>query len=232
MTEAASQLPRPPLYGIGSCRVGSDYVDFEIGWDEFERDTDWAENVVTVAGLGRGDLVLVTAGTWECPWVSPVMHALRRIGVTYLTADVYNWDARRVSMFLQRLPVKALLGLGAETLTALAADEPPLDDLLRGVEFIWARHDAMVQLAGAGPHVVPFVQLGPALAMGLPGRPGAVVDGKEWRVENDDGFLVVSNVAIRAARFDRVHTGVKGTVRSVENDVVTVDLADLERDVT
>jgi hypothetical protein len=227
MTAAAAQLPRPPLYGIGSCRVGTDYLDFEIGWDEFERDTDWAETIVQMAGLASGDMVLVTAANWESPWVSPVVHALRRIGVTYLTAEVFNWDARRVSMFLQRLPVKALLGLGAETLTALAADQPPVGELLKDVEFIWARHDALAQLSDAGPAVAPFIRLGPALAMGVPGRPGALVDGKEWHVETDDRFLVVSNIAERATTFNRVQTGIRGTVRSVEDNLITVDLADL-----
>lgn len=226
MVAAAAGLPRPPLYGIGSCRVGPEYLDFEIGWDEFERDTDWAEAMLRSAGLDASDMVLVTSPSWENPWTSPVVHALRRMAVTYSFAEVYGWDARRVSMFLQRLPIKALLGLGAETVTALAAEQP-VADVLRNVEIVWARHDALAQLASVAAEVVGYVPLGPALAMGLPGRRGVTVNAKEWTLETDGaGQLLVSSAGSRTTAFDRVTTGIRGTIRSVDDDAVTIDLDD------
>ena len=118
MTAAAVALPRSPVFGIVSCPVGPDTREFEIGWDEHERDVDWAESLLRSAGLGSGDLVLITISQWEGPWTTPVVHALRRIGVTFLCAEVWSFDSRRTSMFLQRLPVKAIFGLGGETLRA------------------------------------------------------------------------------------------------------------------
>ena len=131
MTEAAKTLPRAPLFGIASCPVGATgLLEFEIGWDEFERDVQWAESLIRSSGLGPGDLVLITISQWEGPWTTPVVTALRRIGVTYLTAEVWNFDARRTSMFLQRLPVKAVFGLAGDTLAALDNEDPPLAELL------------------------------------------------------------------------------------------------------
>lgn len=228
MTEAALALPRSPVVGIASCQVGDSIRDFEIGWDEHKRDVDWAESVLRSAGLGPGDMVLVTISQWEGPWTSAVTRAMRRIGVTVLCAEVWSFDARRTSMFLQRLPVKAIFGLGGETLTALEDEQPPITELLRNVEIVWARPDALKRLAGVAPQVLPFVMFGPALALGVPGRPGAVVNAAEWTVDSEDGELVVSNARDRAATFNRVRTGFRGSVRSVADGAVTVDLEPIE----
>jgi len=224
MTAAAATLPRPPLFGIASCRVGSSDLEFEIGWDEFERDVAWAEWHLRSAGLRSNDLALITAQNCEGPWISPVVHALRRIGVTYLTAEVWGWDARRSSMFLQQLPVKAIIGIGGETVSGLESQQPPIGDLLKNVEIVWARPDALGRLAGVAPEVLPFVELGPALGLGRPGRPGVVVNAAEWTIDTEDGQLVVSNARERAAIFDRVPTGVRGSVRSVADGAITLDL--------
>ena len=225
MTEAARTLPRAPLFGIASCPVGATgLLEFEIGWDEFERDVQWAESLLRASGLGPGDLVLITISQWEGPWTTPVVTALRRIGVTYLTAEVWNFDARRTSMFLQRLPVKAVFGLAGDTAGALENEDPPLAELLRDVQIVWARPDAVGHLSGIAPEVLPFVHLGPALALGVPGQPGALVNAAEWAVDTEDGDLVVSNAVERATRFDRTPTGVRGSVLSVSDAAVVIDL--------
>lgn len=224
MTAAATVLPRSPLFGIASCPVGPNTLEFEIGWDEFERDVDWAESQLRSAGVGPGDLVLITISQWEGPWTTPVVHALRRIGVTFLTAEVWGFDARRTSMFLQRLPVKAIFGLGGETVSALESEEPPIAELLQNVEIVWARPDALGRLSGMAPQVLPFVHVGPALGLGVPGQPGVVVNAAEWTVEREHGELVVSNARERAATFDRVPTGLRGSVQSVADGAMSLDL--------
>ncbi len=225
MTAAAARLPRAPLYGIARCRVGSDFLDFDIGWDEIERDTDWAHSIMRSAGLRPGDLMLITASSWEGPWIGPVVHALRRIGVTYLTAEVFDWDARRSAMFLQRLPVRAVFGLGGQTLTGLDAQGFPIAELFGGVEMVWARPDALHRLPEVSAPLLPFVELGPALGLGVPGRSGVLVNAAEWTVDSDDNQLLVSNTRVRATRFDHVPTGVRATVRSSDDHTVTLDLA-------
>ena len=224
MTAAAATLPRAALFGIASCPVGPNTLEFEIGWDEFERDVDWAESLLRSSGLGPGDLVLVTISQWEGPWTSPVVAALRRIGVVYVTAEVWSFDARRTSMFLQRLPIKAIFGLGGETISALESEDPPITELLRNVEIVWARPDAVDRLSGVAPEILPFVLLGPALALGVPGQPGAVVNAAEWAVDSEDGQVLVTNVRERATQFDRVPTGVRGSVRSVVDGAIVLDL--------
>lgn len=214
MTAAAATLPRSPLYGIAGWRAGTDEFEYEIGWDEFERDVDWTESLLTAAGLRAGNLVLITGQNCEGPWISPVAHALRRIGVTYTCAEVWSFDARRTSMFLQRLPIRAVIGLCGDTVASLEPEQPSIVDLLRTVDLVWARPEALGQLTSVAPEVLPFAPLGPALAMGLPGKPGAAVNAEEWTVDSADGQLQVTNVRERAATFDRAPTGVRGQVLS------------------
>jgi hypothetical protein len=224
MTVAATALPRAPLFGIASCPVGPDLLEFEIGWDEVERDVEWAETLLRSAGLRAGDMVLITVNSWEAPWTAPVVRAMRRIGVVYITAEVWGFDARRTSMFLQRLPIKAIFGLCADTLTGLEADEIGLPELLNNVEIVWARPDAAARLADASVTVLQFILLGPALGLGVPGRPGVMVNGAEWKVETDNGELVVSNMRQRAATFDQVPTGLRGSVRSTSDGALSVQI--------
>jgi hypothetical protein len=219
MTDAAVALPRSPIYGLASCRVGNEYLDFEIGWREFERDTAWAESILRRAGLTRGDMALTTLTNWESPWGSPVVHALRNIGVTYLPAEVFAWDVRRVLMFLQRFPVKAIVGLGGQTLTALTEAGAPVTELLSGVDVIWARPRAAVMLGEHRAVVAPFVRFGPALAMGLPGQTHALLNAREWDVAATERGLLVSGVAPRATTFRDVATGFRGTAVRIEDEI-------------
>ncbi|WP_202916012.1 MULTISPECIES: hypothetical protein [unclassified Mycolicibacterium] len=226
MTAAMSSLARPPIYGIGSWRVDGESTDFEIGWDDFERDTDWAEGMLSASGVAPGDLVLVTSHNWENPWFSPVVHALRRLKAVYLTAEPFAWDARRVLMFLQRLPVKAFVGLGAETLEGLKTTGADTADLLGGVDILWARHDALPHMSPLGLDALPLVPLGPALVMGTADMGEAFVNDAEWSISAKGAELLVSTVAARRARFDSLSTGLRGQVGPVtgRGRVVTFDI--------
>ena len=112
MLEAAARLPRSPLYGIGVARSGDDYIDYEIGWDDFARDTDWAHAQLVAAGVTGDDHVLVTTPNHEAPQMSPIVHALRRIGATYTPTETYGWDVNRFLSILRSFPVTVVIGLG------------------------------------------------------------------------------------------------------------------------
>jgi hypothetical protein len=216
MTARAAELPRAPLYGIGRFQAGSEQVDFEIGWPELERDTQWAQAQLQRAGLGAGDAVLLTALACEGPWFGPVVRALRALRITYLPAEVYAFDAGRSASLLQQFDVKAFIGLGAETVDGWVEKELSASDVLSGVELIWARPAALGQLAGVNAKVAPILPVGPALAMGAAGERDAEVNGSEWRIDEQDGELRMSNAADRAATFDRAPTGVRGVVTQTD----------------
>jgi len=212
MAAAAATLPRAPLYGIGTYAVDSSSADFEIGWDELDRDTEWAHSLLVEAGLAKGDLVLFSTPNHEGPWVAPLVRALRRIGAPYATSETYGWDSRRFAMYLRRLPVRAVIGLGGETVAALTDSERTLTTLLAGVDLVWARPDALSRLQALRIEAATYVPLGPALGLGLPGERGARVSGREWTVEELGGRVHVTNQRPRATTFDVTDTGISGRV--------------------
>lgn len=211
MAAASAAVPRPELYGIGSCKIGTEFHDFEIGWDEAERDNAWAVDVLRTAGLGSKDLALLTLPNWEGPWFSPLVAGLRSRDVTLALAENYGWDARRAAHMIRNLKPRAYVGLCAETLRGLSGHCDDVAELLADIEFVWVRHDALPMLSDLGVEPLPLVPLGPALAIGVPGV-GAVVNSAEWSVETVDGQFVVSTAADRRTRFVDVDTGIRGRV--------------------
>ncbi|WP_328354870.1 hypothetical protein OG976_24465 [Mycobacterium sp. NBC_00419] len=211
MAAVAAQSPRPELFGIASCKVGTEFHDFEIGWEEAERDIAWAQAALQTAGLGSEDVALVTLPNWEGPWFNPVLTALHTFNVIRALAENYAWDARRAGHMVRSLKPRAIVGLGAETISGLTGQGDDVGELLGGIEFVWARHDALGPLAEAGLAALPLVPLGPALAIGVPGV-GAVVNTDEWDVQAVDGQFVVSTAGDRRARFTNVETGIRGRV--------------------
>jgi hypothetical protein len=220
MAAASAAIPRPELYGIGCCKVGTEFRDFEIGWDEAERDNAWALDVLRTAGLGGEDLALLTVPNWEGPWFSPLVAGLRNLKVTLAPAENYGWDARRAAHMIRNLKPKAYVGLCAETLAGFSGQGDDVAELLADIDIVWARHDALAPLADLGVAALPLAPLGPALAIGVPGL-GAVVNSTEWNVETVDGQFVVSTAAERRTRFVEVETGIRGHL------VTSVDLGTL-----
>jgi hypothetical protein len=223
MLAAAHRLPRSPIYGIGVCRSGNDFVDFEIAWSDFERDVEWAYAQLTAAGVTDDDHVLITTPNHENPWLSPVIHALRRIGATYTPAETYGWDATRFVSVLGRMPITVVIGLGGETLGSVAAHHQDLGQLFAGVRLIWARPEAHAQLKSSGVSSIAMALLGPAFGLATPAAPDELlINGAEWDVREVDRKVVVSSTAARHAMVSEVSTGIDGSVLERDGDTVRV----------
>jgi hypothetical protein len=225
MLARAISLPKPPIFGIGRYEAGVDTIDFEIGWPEIERDSAWARSLLAEAGLKASDVVLVTAAAWESPWFAPIVRAIREIGIIYIPTEIFAFDVARFAAMLQYFPVKAVVGLGAETVNGLKQQDLVAADLLKDVQMVWARNDAVPLLDELGSRVATITMLGPALAMGMPGEPGALVNAREWRIGSRDGVLEVSSIGDRATTFEKVPTGLEGVVTAVDDDTLLVEFA-------
>lgn len=226
MTARAAELPQAPIYGIGRYKVNSDHFDFEIGWAEFGRDIDWARGALSAAGIVAGDVVLLTVAQCEAPWLSPVLRAAKDLGATCLVSEVFGFDAGRAAWFLQAFPVKAVVGLGPDTVDGWIDKELSPAELLANVDVVWARPAALDKLAEVGPRLAAMSMLGPALAMGRVGERSATVNPAEWRLRDIDGLVTVTSVAPRATSFDEVPTGVPGTVIDLGGGAQTVKFGD------
>ena len=224
MMDAARKLSRPPIYGIGVYRSGEQYIDFEIGWGDVERDVRWAHAQLVAAGVVAGDHVLITTPNHEGQWLSPVVRALRQIGATYTPAETYNWDSARFLSVLGRMPITVVIGLCGETLDAVKAQHPDLAALFEKVRLIWARPEAHAELAAANVNSTLMAFLGPALGLARPDAPSVLrVNGAEWKIRDEAGQLVVSSTDARTACLTDVPSGLSGQVRP-DGDTILVEL--------
>ncbi|OBH01491.1 hypothetical protein [Mycobacterium sp. E3247] len=209
----AAKLQRPGIAWIGRYRIGDDVIDFTVSEDDFARDTAWAAQVLRGHGISKGSHVLVTATPSETPWIDAFRVGAGVAGAVYSNAEPWNWDARRSEMYIRRLNTEMVIGLSAETVTAMGQ----ITDAavrLGSVGTILARPEALPVINDLGIEAGLYVRLGPAVAVTAPDRAGLQYDEDEWALETVDGQLVVSTVGPRATRFDRQPTGVAGEVTS------------------
>ena len=224
MLEAAARLPRSPLYGIGVARSGDDYIDYEIGWDDFARDTDWAHAQLVAAGVTGDDHVLVTTPNHEAPQMSPIVHALRRIGATYTPTETYGWDVNRFLSILRSFPVTVVIGLGEETLGAISSQVDDLRAEFAKVRLLWARSGPHATLTNAGIPSIGLELLGPALGLAVPSAPHDLqVNAAEWQVTAaDDGSLSVAGTHARHDPVPAIPTGLSGTLTHQDENTTLV----------
>jgi hypothetical protein len=77
------------------------------------------------------------------------------------------------------------------------------DELFDGVGLVAARPGAYERLASTGVPAVRFALCGPAVAIASAHAAAAAIDADEWRLDEHDGVVLVTNRAERATNFDR-----------------------------
>ncbi|MFC9837437.1 hypothetical protein ACFVKB_27050 [Rhodococcus sp. NPDC127530] len=225
MVEAIRKIPAAPIYGIVVTDFSGEAYEYEVGWDDAERDFQWALRLLRRAGVTSDDYILCTTPNHELPWTSPFIRAFREIGATYVPAEQHSWDSRRFLAMLDRLPITVVFGLWPETLTAIADSRPNLHEVFSDTRLIWARPEANRQLLAAGVQSLPFALLGPAVGIGLPNNDGLQVNGNEWEFCSQDGDLIVSATTQRRASLVDVPTGVRATVTATKEGETLVQLS-------
>ncbi len=225
MVDAISKVPAAPVYGIVITDFDDQPYEYEVGWDDAERDFQWALNLIRRAGVTSDDYVLCTTPNHELPWTSPFIRAFREIGATYVPAEQHSWDARRFLALLDRLPISVIFGLWPATLDALAEKIPDLRGLFSDTRLIWARPEAHERLEREGVESLPFAVLGPALGLGLPGEEGLHVNHDEWKFRSENGDLLVTAAAQRKAHLADVRVGMRATVETANSGETVVHLA-------
>jgi hypothetical protein len=225
MVEAIRKVPAAPIYGIVVTDFGGEPYEYEVGWDDSERDFQWALRLLRRAGVTSDDYILCTTPNHELPWTSPFIRAFREIGATYVPAEQHSWDSRRFLAILDRLPITVVFGLWPETLAAITDSRPDLQRVFSDTRLIWARPEANRQLSAAGVQSLPFALLGPAVGLGLPDNDDLQVNGNEWEFCSRDGELIVSATTQRRTGLVDVPTGVRATVTATKEGGTLVQLS-------
>jgi hypothetical protein len=205
-------VPRAPLWGVGQCALQSGVVDVPITWDEIERDAEWLTDQLAEYGIARGDVVVIAAGPAEVTWAHPMQMAISRLDGVFAMAWATRFDARRVGALARNLRPKLIVGIDASVVEGLAEIPGGVVGEIGAVRHVLARADAHPALEAAGVRPMLFDLVGPATVVETPDRTGARVDGAEWRIEQDDGALVVTTVGDRGLRLDATPTAQHGSV--------------------
>jgi hypothetical protein len=191
-------------------------VYFEVGWDDWERDTAWARAMLADHGVGpvKGDGevgggVIVVSGMAESPWFDPFETAATELGAPYSIGEVFEFEAFRTGMYARRMPITMIFGINRTVAEGLG-DE--LAEVVARVPVIVARPDAVGLLTAAGAQPFVVTRLGPAIAVECTHRAGAHVDDAEWALTERGGGLFISTAGPRAHQVSEAPTGLHGTV--------------------
>ena len=208
-TAAAATLPRPRQWGIGRYDVAGQVVYFEVGWDDWQRDTAWACGLLADHGVGAESGLVIVGGMAESPWFDPVETAARELGAPYSIGEIYAFEAFRTGLYAGRLPVTVIFGIDRTVAEGLG-DE--LAGVVARVPVIVARPDAVGLLTEAGAQPFVVTPAGPAIAVECPHRGGAHINGAEWTLSERGSELFISTAGPRAHQVSEAALGLRGTL--------------------
>jgi hypothetical protein len=198
------------LWAVAQYDDGTRRVPWTVSHAEIERAMGEAVPTLGRLGIGTGSRVLWCSVLSESAHFWPLLIGTMLAGGQFSLADATAADARRIAMFLRRLPYQAVLGVNEAVLDGLDELGHASETVFADVTTIGARPGAYERLAAAGLRPQWFVLCGPAIAIApAPGEP-ARVDETEWSLAEADGRILVTSRRPRATTFDRTPTAVRG----------------------
>ena len=166
---AACRVPRSTASGHTPSTPRS--ADFEIGWDELDRDTEWAHSLLVRGGHQEGRPGAVQhpepRGPVGLPHSSARFAASERRTPPRRPTAGTRADSRCTCAGFRSRRSSAWAPTRSP---ALATSEGSVAELLCGVDLVWARPDAVPRLAALQIEAATYAPLGPALGLGMPGR--------------------------------------------------------------
>ena len=163
--------------------------------------------------VGDGGLVLIVSLLSEAIHVAPFERAAGVLGARYSSADATNFDAFRTVSLVRQLRPSVVLGINARVCDGIAELGRDPASVFAGVgSVVAADDDAQARLGAAGVRAGRWLRLGPTSAVSTPGAPVLEYDAARWRVDEDAGELVLTNLAARLTPCHRLRTGVAGQV--------------------
>ena len=203
----------PQVWGIGRLVVDGEVTPWPVAQRDIEDEAESLAPRLAALGLEPGGLVLVVAMLSQAVHAVPLERAAGKVGALYSSADATPFDAFRVAALTRQLEPQLVMGITGDVLDGLVdAGRDPADVLTAVPAVVSADDDAHARLRSDGLVPRRWVKLGPTSAIEGLSEDGPVYDASRWRVDEDDGELVVSNVVPRLTTVNRLRTGVRGRV--------------------
>lgn len=211
MTFAEAYEDPPRVWGVGRIVVNGQVTPWPVSQADIEDEADSQATALGALGLGAGDLVLVVAMLSEAVHAVPIEKAAGRCGALYSSADATPSDAFRVAALVRQLEPKLVVGVTTAVLDGLDHLGRRIADVLRDVAMVVvadAPSEQRVRDAGIAPR--RWAKLGPTSAFQVDGDGTFAYDATRWRVDEEDGELLVTNLASRLTPARRLRTGLRG----------------------
>jgi hypothetical protein len=207
-----SAIETPPLWGVGSFRVGDDIVAYPVAQDDHHRDIGAAPKALASLGVHAESRVLVLSMLSEAAQYWPLQIGLLMSQAQFSLADASRFDAFRTAMFLRAMHYDVVLGLNPEVLDGLDDLGHDYRDVFGSVPVLAARAGAYERLREVGLAPRRWLHVGPTIAVECEALTGAHIDGEEWSVDEDGGEVLLSTRRPRAMDIDHLRTGVRAEV--------------------
>jgi len=213
MVFAARYEDPPVVWGVGRVVVGDEVHPWPVSAADVDDETESMAARLGGLGLGDGGLVLIVSLLSEAIHVAPFERGAGRLGARYSSADATNFDAFRTVSLVRQLRPAVVLGVNGRVCDGIADLGRDLGSVFDGVAAVAAAEaDAASRLADAGVPTARWQRVGPTSAVSTLGDAALDYDADRWRVEDEAGELLITNLAPRLTRCDRFRTGVAGRV--------------------
>lgn len=210
------------LWAVGAAGSADGLIDYPVSNRDMTADTRWASGRLTAMGITKGALLDFVHNYRECGQFWPYYMAAAAMGAPVMNGMATQWDVGRTEMYARRFDLRLIMGISGATIEGLKAFGHDPGKVFARAPVLIAREPAASMLEAGGLKPWRLTLLGPLLLTAAAGE-GAPYDRSEWTVTADaGGRLLVSSGQERAARFDRLDTGLRGRV---EGDRVFVDVA-------
>jgi hypothetical protein len=219
---AARYEDPPAVWGIGRVVVEDGVEPWPVSPADIEDEAESMAPRLAALGVGEGDLVLLVSLLSQAIHVVPFEQAAGRVGARYSSADATPFDAFRTVSLVRQLRPRAVLGIDVRVCEGFATMGREVAEVFAGVgAVVAADRSAADALAAAGLAPHRWVRLGPTSAVSGPDPAGLRYDATRWRLDEDAGELLISNLAPRLTPCAGLRTGVRGRV--VEPGTLTLD---------
>jgi hypothetical protein len=203
----------PEVWGIGRIVVDGEVTPWPVAQRDIDDEAESLAPRLAALGLEAGGLVLIVSMLSQAMHVVPLERAAGRVGALYSSADSTPSDAFRVAALTRQLAPQVVLGITDDVLDGLAeAGRKPAEVFGPVPAVVTADADAHTRLRATGLVPRRWIRLGPTSAIESRESDVALYDSTRWRVEEDGGELVITNLVPRLTQCARLRTGVRGVV--------------------
>lgn len=208
----STAIPMPPMAIGRYLNSNGDTSPLPYSSEEVERSRRAFSKILSTFHFRTGSNILLSSLFHEGAQLMPIERAIMTYGMVAVSADSSPFDARRVESIVRRFNLAGAINITPETLTGLEQlGHDPV--ALFSDMILWARPGAYEQLKKAAQlNVYRILDVGPAIAMECSAADGVHIDRSEWKIEEDNGEIVMTSLLSRSTQFERYHTGLKAHV--------------------